>query len=369
MQFINIVFLLAVFFIYKPLVILSFCFSIYLIASKRLYFKNSIVVYLLLLLFVVISLIQFFFNSYFFNGVYLFNFLALFTFCIVLTDNKFNFNSLLFLVKIVVAINFILTVSFFLPFVKDTFFVHSSGFYRFKGLFFEPSFAAIFSAFSFILLHFYTDTRLLSKWKAMSIISLVATFSGSGIALIIISFIANIIHTLRVKSFIYIVIAFSLIYVLLFVFYPDNLIATRATATLNGTYSQSTLLRFFAPIEFISFVFQERDVLSMLFGVGDPRIFIENFHANLSYFYIYDGSPTYELNNGYAVLFSLFGLVGVIFYCVFILLHWRNKYFVYNTFFIFLPFFSGHFVSIFYLFFLLLYMTLNKRNYSFGAST
>ncbi|WP_028834557.1 hypothetical protein [Pseudoalteromonas sp. 6BO_GOM-1096m] len=353
----DLIFLNAIFFNVKLLLIFFFGILLYLFISKRALLTNDFRVYLLCFIFVLISLLQYFFNIEFVNPQFVINFYFIFILTLAFYD-PLNRSRLLLLVKALTVVNLLCVILSVHPIFTEVFFVFSSGFFRFKSIFFEPSFLAIFSAFAFVYLHSRPSVSFFSPWKLLNLLFILLSFSGSGVFLVLLPLLIYFLSKFKLSTIFYGFLVGCVVYYVFFIMFPDNLLTQRVNSTLEGNISQSTLLRFYAPVEFVQHVFNHASLLEILFGVGDPRIYIQNFHDDFKYFYIYSGEPTYELNNGYAVLLSMFGFVGLLAFFCFVFSYLRRDNLLYFSFFIMLPFFSGHYVSLFYFFFI--YILINK---------
>lgn len=361
-QLIDLLFISAIFF-RQPYVTLAILLLILvLILLNKIQLSKSPGIYALFAVLYACTIFQLVSGTKFINESLI---LAFFVYCLTLLlvdKSESSISNLFRLLKLLSIVQILLVFGYFVPDVRDNFYAHSASAYRFRGVFFEPSFAAIWSVFSLLLFLNYSGKSDVRYYVLANVLILILTFSGSGFALMLLTLFLSYKKLARVDRYVLFYFLTIIAGIVFLAFYDSSFVSRRIASSIDGQVGQSTLLRFFAPIEFLAHVFREGDLVNVLVGVGDPRLYIQEFHNDFRYFYIYDGSPTYELNNSYSVFFSMFGLLGLCAYIICIFRYWKPSNLAYNVFFIVLPFFTGHFISMFYIFFWALFMKLNRAH-------
>lgn len=361
MQYTSILYLIGAFSAFTPLMA-AFIFVIPLyIFTKKVLISTKKRMYVLILIFITISTSQFIFHLKYFSFGLVLHLSFLLSTTLLLREKKFRIIEFLWYVKLLTLVNFAMVLLYFIPIFRDVFYFDMLGLYRFRGAYLEPSIAAIASVFNLIILWLYSQQRSY-VFILINLLIILLTFSGSGLVLILIVFLSQFIKNFKLSQGLLLAVGLVGSYVMIFEFLQGSFIHQRIINVLNGDFSQSTYLRFFAPFEFVQSLYNA-DAYSFLFGVTDPRLYIENNYSEFQYFYLWDGSATYQVNNGYAVLWGLSGLSGVMIFFLFMFYHWKKRNIVFNTFVLCVPFFTGHFVSIMYWFYIFIFIEINKRNY------
>jgi hypothetical protein len=362
MQYTSVLYLIASLSAF-PAVIGVMLFALpFFVLTKRVRIVNKPPIYVAVALIAAISIGHLFFNLKFFDGGLVLHLVFLMCMILMLKEKEFRFSSFIAVIKVVTIVNLCMLFSYFTPILRDIFYFEIVGFYRFQGAYLEPSVAAISSVFNIIVLLLYSAQNKKTPYILINLLIVMLTFSGSGLFLLLITLLTYLIKNFKGSILFYTLGLLCSLYGLIFIAYPENFLYLRAANVLNQEFSQSTYLRFFAPFEFISHLYNT-SVFGFIFGISDPRLYIEYNHSDFQYFYLWHGSKTYQLLNGYAVLWGLSGLVGVSAFFTLMFYHWKNRNLVYNTFILFVPFFMGHFVSIMYWFYIFIFITINRRDF------
>lgn len=363
-QYTGILYLIASFSAFPAIIGIAVMFIIFpfYVLTKRIRISRKLPNYIAIAFIISLSIWHLFFNLEFFNGGLVLNLIFLMCIVLLVKEREFNLSSFITLIKVLTILNTILIFSYFIPNLRDIFYFELLGFYRFQGMYLEPSIAAIFSMFNIIVLLSHSKKNKNYLYIFISLLIVILTFSGSGLFLMLTILFFYLIKNIK-ASILFFSFCFLLsVYYLIFLGFQDNPIYMRIMNILDGNFSQSTYMRFFAPVEFINYLYHA-NISSFLFGVSDPRLFIELNHSDFKYFYLWHGSPTYDLNNGYAVLWSLSGLIGLGTFFTYMFYFWKNKNFLLNVFVLLVPFFTGHFVSIIYWFYIFIFIEFNRRNF------
>lgn len=362
MQYTSILYLIGSFSAFPPIMGVLLLVLPFLILTKRILIRNSRRVYVAVAVFVAISLAHLFLNLDYFSGGLVLHLVFLMSITLLLRDKTFCMSSFIKCIKVITVVNLVFIFLYFVPPLRTILYFDMAGFYRFRGAYLEPSIAAIAAIFHIIILWQYSPVKNNKIFILINLLIVIITFSGSGFLLLAIMLFSNFIKKIKLSKIVFMIVACLSAYILIFEVLEDTFLHLRIVNMLNGNFSQSTYLRFFAPFEFIHALY-DSDLYSFFFGISDPRLYIESNYSIFQYFYLWDGTKTYQVNNGYAVLWALSGFVGVIIFFTFMFFHWRNRNIVYNSFFIFLPFFTGHFVSILFWFYIFIFIEINRRNY------
>ncbi len=324
--------------------ILPFIFILYFM-KKISFIKYSIIFYTIIVLLMFIHILI---NPIYFNLSLYLHLLLLIFITISVKDKYFTKNSFLKTIKLITTINFILLFTYFSDEGRTLFFYENLESYRFRSFYLEPSILALFSVFNFIIIDYYDDVKNKIYFLILNLLILLFTFSGSGIIVFFFIYTWRFFKKINLK-YIIILLIFVLIFVLNIKYLPDSFIL-RVNMFFLGSYDTSTILRFFAPIEYFSIITFD-NFSNFLFGIGDPRIYLEYNFSSFNLFYLWNGEATYNINNGYVVGYSMGGIVLLITILFHILYYFNKNKYPILFFIILFPFFSGHFVSI-YLWFL-----------------
>lgn len=364
MQYTGILYLIASFSAFPAIVGIAIMFILvpFFVLTKRIRISRKLPNYIAIALIISLSLWHLFFNPEFFNGGLVLHLIFLMCIALLLKEREFNLSSFITVIKALTILNTILVFSYFIPNLRDIFYFDILGFYRFQGIYLEPSIAAISSIFNIIVLLPYIKKNKNSLYIFINLLFVILTFSGSGLFLLLTTLFFYLVKNIKASSLFFSFCFLMSLYYLIFLAFQDNFIYVRIMNILDGNFSQSTYIRFFAPFEFINYLYNSVPS-NFLIGVSDPRLYIESNHSDFKYFYLWHGAPTYDLNNGYAVLWSLSGLIGLGVFFTYMFYHWKNKNFLLNIFVFFVPFFTGHLVSIIYWFYIFIFIEFNRRNF------
>lgn len=321
-------------------------FLIYYFMLKKIKIRVDVIYFLSFILIVI--LLNLLFNPEYFNLMLYMHFLFIVCATILIKDKKFIMKKFVYIVKIITYLNFILLFSYIFDFSKEVFFYENLGFYRFRSFYLEPSILALFTVFNMLIIYLYdfTKTKILSL--LLNLIILVFTFSGSGIFMFLLVLFSLFYNRIIRIGIIIGIVGFLLVKLN---YFPSSFL-DRIDFFISGDYDTSTILRFFAPFEFITVVSNE-NWFNTLFGIGDPGLYLKHNSLDFHLFYLWNGERTYKINNGYVVGYALGGMLLPLLIVIYLLLnsiHRNNKPIL--VFILTFPFFSGHFVSI-YLWFLL----------------
>ena len=207
---------------------------------------------------------------------------------LILKEKEFRFSSFIAVIKVLTIVNFCMLFSYFMPTLRDIFYFEIGGFYRFQGAYLEPSVAAISSVFNIIVLLLYSAQNKKHSYILINLLIVILTFSGSGLLLLFIALFSYLIKNSKLSSLFYTLGFLFSLFGLIFIVYPENFLYLRITNVLNQEFSQSTYLRFFAPFEFINHLYNA-NISSFIFGISDPRLYIEYNHSDFQYFYLWHG--------------------------------------------------------------------------------
>lgn len=364
MQYTSILYLIASFSAFPAIAIIATILFVvpFFVLTNRIRISRNAPNYIAIGFIISLSIWHLFFNLEFFSGSLILHLIFLMCITLLLKEREFNLSGFMTVIKVLTILNTILIFSYFIPNLRDIFYFDLMGFYRFQGIYLEPSIAAISSIFNIIVLLPYAKKNKNSLYIFINLLIVMLTFSGSGLFLLLTTLFFYLVKNIKASSLFFSFCFLMSLYYLIFLAFQDNFIYVRIMNILDGNFSNSTYIRFFAPFEFINHLY-DTSTSNFLIGVSDPRLYIESNHSDFKYFYVWNGSKTYDLNNGYAVLWSLTGLIGLGTFFTYMFYHWKNKNFLLNIFVFFVPFFTGHFVSIIYWFYIFIFIEFNRRNF------
>jgi hypothetical protein len=140
----------------------------------------------------------------------------------------------------------------------------------------------------------------------------------------------------------------------------DWLVAKRLERIDKGS-DNSSKLRFLAPLQVAEYTLKNSPIWG--FGLGSSENVITENRSSFSYFKIFDGTPTSQINNGYAIMFISGGVLLFFVHIIYIISLFRyvnsrsNHLYI---FFIAYPFFSGHYANI--LMWTIVYLIIHLRS-------
>lgn len=286
---------------------------------------------------------------------------------IVMHDRVFlgtEYNRLENLFELILVIHIVLFFTILFDEVGYYFWIETGGTSRFQGLFIEPSILALFCGF--LLFYYFKYSRNIKRWVIyVTIFLILSTVTGTGLVVLFVVAILNskrIIESNALSFFILISAVLLIGVVSLFVtdVFEGNYLFERIGWVMSGNFDNSTLLRFFAPLEFI-ITFFNFPLLDVVFGISDPRAYIFSNQNDFKYFYIFDGTPTQEINNSLVVLFGMAGLLGFLSFMALIIKYFQRGRFQFLIAGLVFMTFSGHLVSPMFIMFLYAYCYLGRN--------
>ncbi|WP_370687646.1 O-antigen ligase family protein [Fulvivirga ligni] len=204
----------------------------------------------------------------------------------------------------------------------------------------------------FILL--YNFDKKISIYTLLSLLFIVLTFSGSGYVMLTLV----IIVLLRSAKLSYnSLLGFALIIILLITISIllaqidafQSLIVKRLGSVQEGR-DNSSKLRFLAPFEVMYFTLKSSPIFG--FGFGNLANTLSRNSSSFQYQRIFDGAFTEKVNNIYAIICGSGGITFLLYHFYYLYKNVYSRIISGNSaLFIMLliyPFFSGHFVHIFY---------------------
>lgn len=249
--------------------------------------------------------------------------------------------------------NFVLVFTYATP-LRDIFYYENIGLYRFRSFYAEPSILAIMTALNMVLIGIRRERWVLVSLNA---VVLAATFSGSGILMVL------AIVTLNHLTFRGVALALLMVGLLAGAAMGlageafETLVVQRILAGLAGSEGSVTL-RFVAPFEVLDWLFHHpwRAVIGM--GMGTyPQLIAQHPLEFPSFIAAYDADTRIgELNNLLVSALATGGLALLIPLLGFIARHWRNKEFLAIV--LVFPFVSGHMIAAY--FFVTVYLGLAR---------
>lgn len=194
--------------------------------------------------------------------------------------------------------------------IESMYYTEFSGSNRYKFLFHEPSFLALFSAFLLYLQVFKAGVKtMVSLLKTIFLTSLVfLTLSGSGLMMVaIIAFMYFSRQLTPKKMFFAFIAAFLGVVAVYFMVSEIAYINTRVELISSGSYGSSVTLRFIAPIQILMNVANDIPILGTGYGYHEGYILANK--ANFALLYA-NGQYSVNINNLWALLVFNFGFVG-----------------------------------------------------------
>ena len=191
----------------------------------------------------------------------------------------------------------------------DGFFSHSLGAARFQSYMLEPSILGVITVWSMVpFLRKPTKNTLFYIFFGIVIVA--STASGTAYGLLLISLL------LFLPTRYLLVIGISILAAGVTIYISEKevvnlLVVSRLDRLLSGDYSNSVLLRFFAPWQAIE-VLMKNDAWSFVFGVGlgNMEPYLAENKAIYPFLVNYLGNFRPVLNNGIPVIIFSFGLLG-----------------------------------------------------------
>ncbi|MCE7536798.1 O-antigen ligase family protein [Aliivibrio fischeri] len=240
-------------------------------------------------------------------------------------------------------------IALIFPYVKDmVYFKEFSGLLRYKGIFREPSYNAIISSCLFFARLMIPSRNQFIKimQSILLVLIMMISFSGSGIILFIMAALISMLNVKNKKPLIYMI---SLSIIMMIFFIPDDFygyVYNRAARALSGDVDESTFIRFFAPLHFLSVTWSEYT----LFGVGLANIqeMILRDPGSFSFLAKYNDNFNTNIDNGFIYWLSgtgFFGFVFLSFFYIFIFITRSTTEFRVLMFHSFILFFTGAFIS------------------------
>lgn len=276
---------------------------------------------------------------------------------VVWEDRFFDEEKLIFLAKAMTLMGIVMLLAYFTDF-RDVFYVENMGFYRYRGYMPEPAMASFFIIFNTLII-FQKKNSIF--WLVLNALLLFFTFSGTAYFLCILLLIANANKFVSIRGVVISILSIAVLFFAFVLFYSDSSVVLRIERFLGQDFDNSTLFRFFAPYElFIDIVSNEN---YFWFGVGDPKLYLGYNLSRFHYFYLFTGEAAFEVNNAYVVLVCMGGIISLCAYFMTLYFYGNGRDVSFLFFVLVLPFFSGHFVSLYFWFFLYLYMIRSSRSF------
>ena len=269
------------------------------------------------------------------------------------------------LISLITWLNFIVLILSIHPLIRDYTFFEMPGGLRFQSIYVEPSYAAFIYILNFIELNKQRKFEKVNSLMLINALLALITFSGSGIALLLIFLITHMVSKINFKT--KIKILFMLI-ILFTIFYFsartsfDEMILSRWEGIISGEVDNSVFLRFIAPWMFVEQMSERFMHLLLGVGVGGLNGYINYYRNELPFLVFYEGSEATGLNNGYVIILVTLGVpFGFCFLLWIFWLVWRSKSSIISkALLLAYPFFSGWIIHPLYI----LMLTLVIKKYS-----
>jgi hypothetical protein len=357
MSYLNLLYLFVNFNFLVPHYFLLPFLIFFIFQNKMLFNKKILPLYGIVS---ISSLYNMFYNSDTFNPLLYFHLFFIIFISFTFIEKRIKFDQLLISVKFISVLNFVLLFTYFFD-LRDMLFYENLSFFRFKSLYMEPSIIALCTVLNMVLLFLYDVSKLKKYFILINAVVLFFTFSGSGFGILLGLLLLYGLKKVSIKNLLFLGIA--LFVSMLYIEHIDNAFTHRVISLLSGNFDTSAVLRFFAPFELITNIIKSNPI-NLFFGVGDPRLFIKANFSQFELFYLWNGEPTYQVNNAYAVMFGMGGILLILSMVSNILFTRKKTHYLIYAYVLLFPFFSGHFVSIhfFFLVALIKYTAIYKDN-------
>lgn len=259
-------------------------------------------------------------------------------------DARVSHGVLLFVAWLNVAI----LVSSVLPPLRDIFFIERSGGLRFQSYYSEPSVAAFTYVFNLQQLWSQRTRRGSVAGMACSLVCLLPTFSGSGLALLMLLVLTNFgtgQGLVRSAGLLFLMLLGLVLVRFIAADAFDQMLVARLQGIVgvSGQADNSTFLRFVVPWLFLADMITNGNFAFTGVGLGGLVNYIDRNQVHLWYLVDFNGETLYSINNGYAVVMALFGLpIGILLLVILLYLVYRSPESRANkTMLLAYPFFSG----------------------------
>jgi hypothetical protein len=257
------------------------------------------------------------------------------------------------------------------PQVQAMAFFETPGGLRYQSIYIEPSYAAFIYLFNIVELIKIKRTEKVDGLIFLNILLIFITFSGSGLALLLLFLMAYVIEKFSFKSKLKVA---SVVIALLttFIFSArsafNEMVLSRWQGILTGDIDNSVFLRFVAPWVFLDQMAGRWVHFMAGVGIGGINEYINYYRSELAFLQFYDGSDATGLNNGYAVILAMMGFpFGFGLICLIIFLVWRsNSAISSKALLLAYPFFSGWIVHPLYILMLAIVIKKTAFKYRIG---
>lgn len=207
---------------------------------------------------------------------------------------------------------FLLLLGTLYPSLRNViFFSEYSGVLRYKGLFKEPSYNGLFSAFVLHLRMYHFNKS--SKVNRLQLIFLVAicltSLSGSGLAMLAVVFFIWF-KKFRFGKFFYILSSVFCVFIFVQFFDIFEFMIGRFTRIISGNADESVIIRFFAPAYIVDYFFMNYPFWGV--GLSNVGSFIHEHYDNFSFLAKYNDPSNTNVDNGLVYWFAGTGLLGCV---------------------------------------------------------
>jgi hypothetical protein len=271
---------------------------------------------------------------------------------IPIVDRKFKLSSLIKIIKTITVFHLILYLfSFFNNKIYNLIFIERGNDFRFTGIFNEPAWLGFTLVFFMIVLSINYRNNLF--FIILNMFFCIISFSGTAYALLIFYLFVFYFYKLNKKGKLIFVPSFFLSIILFYTIKTQlvkKFVLSRAINLVQGSADGSAVYRFLAPIQIIKQTINEN--LFTGIGIGNIENYIVDNITKLNYFILWNGSIKTDVNNIYAIVFTIGGIFLFILFISLIISYYKN-YTTQQTKIIFLyllifPFFSGKLIHTYF---------------------
>lgn len=210
-------------------------------------------------------------------------------------------------IALITVVNLLMLAGSPIPIIQEIAFVEKVNGTRFRSYFSEPASAAIVFCIHIMLMSQARSQSLRYFVLIASSVMTLFTFSGTGIVLLFVA----LFQWQTAKWLIPIglgLVAAMLIFGFVLPSQVDSIVLSRAERILSNDLSNSSFLRFAAPLLVLGDAFQDFGTLMTGIGIGNLSDYLLSNWSLFHYMRDFAGNRVDVLNNGYSIILVLLGL-------------------------------------------------------------